>query len=205
MAAFADAHTAHAAAVAALNGGRSGSDNGGIGSGSPSVAPSISPLASMGMPPASHGSAVPDKLRAAAAAAAASKRKGAGRPRSGTIGIGADANADAATDADGDIGGIRGQQKPKRKPNPSKQEKKDQRDNMFEKIRKVMDLSAQEEWLNAQGRRTLRDPLDDEALSPSSTLFRGCMELYRVRLWSGEILPLTSFTCCIFLSSPVVC
>ena len=193
MAAFADAHSAHAAAVAALNGGKAGTGSGtgggsiGIGSTSPSIVPSSSPLAAMGMPSsasasasAGHGGAIPDKFRAAAAAAA-SNRKGRGRPRSGTISVGAEMEG-PSVETDGDstdgVGALRGQKLRKRM---STLEKKDQRANMFENIHRVMDLTAQEEWLNAQGRRTLRDPLDDEALSPSSAVFRGCMEVYRVR------------------------
>ena len=134
---------------------------------------------------AGHGGAVPDKFRAAAAAAA-SNRKGRGRPRSGTISLGAEMES-PAVEADADstdgVGALRGQKLRKRM---STLEKKDQRANMFENIHRVMDLTAQEEWLNAQGRRTLRDPLDDEALSPSSAVFRGCMEVYRVRHWRDD-------------------
>ena len=196
MAAFADAHSAHAAAVAALNSGKAGSVTGGgsigISSTSPTIVPSSSPLASVGMPAsaaasAGHGGAVPDKFRAAAAAAA-SNRKGRGRPRSGTISVGAEMEG-PSVETDGDstdgVGALRGQKLRKRM---STLEKKDQRANMFENIHRVMDLTAQEEWLNAQGRRTLRDPLDDEALSPSSAVFRGCMEVYRVRHWKDDSL-----------------
>ena len=80
-------------------------------------------------------------------------------------------SADAYVDAEGRSRRVR----------PSSLEKQEQRANMFDKIRRVMDLSGQEEWLNAQGRRTLRDPLDDVAICPSSAIFRGCMEMYRVR------------------------
>lgn len=214
VAAFADAHSAHAAAVAALNGGTAGTgtaggSGGGIGSNSPSIVPSSSPLASMGMPSsasAGHGGAVPDKFQAAAAAAA-SNRKGRGRPRSGTISLGAemedpDVEADADHSADADsadgVGALRGQKLRKRM---STLEKKDQRANMFENIHRVMDLTGQEEWLNDQGRRTLRDPLDDEALSPSSAVFRGCMEVYQVRHWRDDSLDRPLLVCTYILLS----
>ena len=208
VAAFADAQSAHRAAVAALNGGSgSGVGGGGISTvqadsvsrsgydhhygNSPSIVPSSSPLAAM-----SSGGAVPDKLQAAAAAAA--KRKGGasrprGRPRSSSVAVGcedagpgaefagADTDSDAASGARGKNGGS------KRKPPPSRQEKMDLRINMRQHIRKVYDLTAQEEWLNARGRRTLRDPLDDEAISPSCTLIRGCIELYQVRSFMREL------------------
>ena len=208
MAAFADAHSAHAAAVAALNGGKAGT-----GGGSPSIVPSSSPLASMGMMPSAsaggHGSAVPDKLKAAAAAAS-NRAKSRGRPRSGTISIGAevegpgveaDADSTDADSADG-VGALRGQKLRKRM---STLEKKDQRANMFENIHRVMDLTGQEEWLNDQGRRTLRDPLDDEALSPSSAVFRGCMEVYRVRHWRDDSLDRPLLVCTYILLSSFFC
>lgn len=62
-----------------------------------------------------------------------------------------------------------------------RQDKKEIRDGFHAQIRSIMDLEAQERVLNAQGRRTLRDPLDEEQISPMCTLIRGCMELYEVR------------------------
>ena len=62
-----------------------------------------------------------------------------------------------------------------------RQDKKEIRDGFHAQIRSIMDLEAQEKFLNAQGRRTLRDPLDEEQISPMCTLIRGCMELYEVR------------------------
>ena len=62
-----------------------------------------------------------------------------------------------------------------------RQDKKEIRDGFHAQIKSIMDLEAQEKVLNAQGRRTLRDPLDEEQISPMCTLIRGCMELYEVR------------------------
>jgi len=67
-----------------------------------------------------------------------------------------------------------------------RQDKKEIRDGFHAQIRSIMDLEAQERVLNAQGRRTLRDPLDAEQISPMCTLIRGCMELYEIPSTSGD-------------------
>ena len=119
-----------------------------------------------------NGTAGEDKLQAAAAAATSKRGKGKGKSRNKKDGGLIPGKGTASTN----------------KQVAQRQDKQEVREHFHAQIKSIMDLEAQEKFLNEQGRRTLRDPLDADNISPMCTLIRGCLELYEVRFRGAPVV-----------------